>query len=119
MTLELFFLVFDSVSSFEGLGPQLINFDDLIISGDFMGEASTFSLSLSNRFLIPLFFIILAISSSCFCFFLISSSICPDCFFLLLLARFETKELSKELQMFPKDWLRPESFFLMEREESE
>jgi hypothetical protein len=73
ITFDPFFLEFENVTSFYGLlaGPQLINFDDLMISGAFLGEASTFYLSLSNRFLIPLPFIILAIYSSCFCFLLI------------------------------------------------
>lgn len=122
MTFEPFFFELDRVISFSGLldGPQLINLEDFIIYGAFLGEASTFYLSLSSKFLIPLPFIILAISSSCFCFLFISASISLDFFFLLLLARLEMKELSSELQIFPKDWLSAYvSFFFNDKDESE
>ena len=120
MTLELFFRELVRAISLEGLGPQLISFEDLMISSSFFGEASTFSLKRCSRFLMPLLFIILVISSSCFSFLLASSSIWLDFLLLLLLARLATKELSSELQMLPSDWFRAElSFFLSKSEESE
>lgn len=122
ITFELFFLEFERVISFYGLleGPQLISLEDLIISGAFLGDAYTFSLNLSNRFLIPFPFIILAISYSCFCLRLIYASISLDFFFFWLLALLEMKELSSELQILPRDWLRAEeSFFLIDSDESE
>lgn len=118
MTLEVFFLELKGGSLGAFFGPQLMSLEDLMISGAFCGEASTFSLRRRRRFLMPLLFIMRAISSSWRCFLRASSSPCPDFFLLPLRARLATKELSRELQMLPRDWLRADSFFL-EREESE
>lgn len=67
MTLELFLLEMRSFSAAGG-GPQDMSLLDLIISGAFLGEVSTFYLRRMRRFLMLLPFIILAISSSCLCF---------------------------------------------------
>lgn len=119
-TFELFLLEEYSIYLLRLLGgPQLINLDDWMISGAFVGEDSTFSLNLRSRFFTPLFFIIFSMSSSCFCFLRASYSNWEDLFFLLLLARLAMIELSRLLQTSPSDWFKPESFLRSEIEESE
>lgn len=116
ITFELFFIG-EEISLFLGetcFEPQLINFDCLMIYGDLWGDVSTLSLSLFNKLMSPRYFVILFNYSSFSFFFFLRSSSAFALFCLWLLDFLEINELSKELQILPKEEFNSYCFWDLE-----